>query len=330
MTETPGAQTQAAKAAARKRSPRQPKAQAPQPEPQVASITEVTATPDTHVMSRPYPNVHELWSRVMESVRSVAKGDFNQDQGFKFRGVDAVVDAVGPALRQHKVHIRPRKVELVSTTEYTTKRGARMVNRVVKVKWKVTGPQGDSFVGESVGEAADAGDKSLSKAQSVAYRMYLLQALAIPTGESDPDADAHERDTPAANEGYYWDQQQERQYSRQRPPQPQQSRSDRDNGSMRQERAGEENQAAPVDNAEARKELWVTAKGLGWEWNALAARFKSDYGMETKQADAATIESFMGVIIAEAQAEEDRAIQAVQEGLGGKPIDEAQTTGGVL
>jgi len=197
---------------------------------------------------------------------------------------------------------------------------------VVHVEWEVTGPQGDSFVGESMGEAADAGDKSLSKAQSVAYRMYLLQALAIPTGDRDPDADAHERDTPAAGEGYYWDQQKDQQYSRQRPSQQSASQDQR-----RQAQAGEENQAAQADVEEARKQMWKTCKGLGWQWKSLADRFKSDHdGRETSQATKAELEAFTAELVREAEEEEDRAKQVVQDQLGGKPIDEAQTTGGVL
>lgn len=276
-----------------------------------------------NIMSRPYPNVHELWSRVMDSVRSVAKGDFNEDQGFKFRGVDSVVDAVGPALRAHKVHIRPRRILEHTATEYQSKRGARMVNRVVRVEWEVTGPQGDSFLGESMGEAADMSDKSMSKAQSVAYRVYLLQALNIPTGERDPDMDVHERATPAAGEGYYWDQQQEQQFSRERPTQPRQE--------ARQAQAGEENQAAQADIEEARKEMWKTLKALGWQWKPLAARFATDHdGKETSQATKEELEAFTAELVKEAEAEEDRAKQVVQNELGGKPIDEGQVTGGVL
>ncbi|NKU87713.1 hypothetical protein GS884_09095 [Rhodococcus hoagii] len=55
------------------------------------------------------------------------------------------------------------------------------------------GPAGDSFSGSAYGEAADAGDKAVSKAQSVAYRTFLLQGLTVPTEERDPDADVHER-----------------------------------------------------------------------------------------------------------------------------------------
>lgn len=142
-----------------------------------------------------YPPVNVAWANVMEEVRSVGKGDYNEDQGFRFRGLDSVVNAVGPALRAHKLSVVPKRILSVNTTEYETRRGTRMVNKEITVEWEVRGPAGDSFTGEAVGEAADAGDKAVSKAQSVSYRVFLLQALCIPTGDADPDSESHERAT---------------------------------------------------------------------------------------------------------------------------------------
>lgn len=140
-----------------------------------------------------WPTVDEAWSSAMDAIRSVGKGDYNQDQGFRFRGVDSVVNATGPAFREHRVKVIPKRIINVVRTEYETRRGTRMVNKEVTVEWEVRGPAGDSFTGESIGEAADAGDKSVSKAQSVAYRVFLLEALNVPTGDVDPDSESHER-----------------------------------------------------------------------------------------------------------------------------------------
>lgn len=141
----------------------------------------------------PYqPTVYEAWSAVMEEVQTIGKNSRNNDQNFNFRGIDAVMDAVGPVLRKHSVIVIP-SVGTVDSERYETKRGANMVNRVIEVMFTVHGPRGDSFSGSVYGEAADSGDKSVSKAHSVAYRTFLLQALTIPTGEADPDANSHER-----------------------------------------------------------------------------------------------------------------------------------------
>jgi hypothetical protein len=137
--------------------------------------------------------VHEAWLDVMEAVQSIGKHERNTQQNFAFRGIDATLNAVGPALRDARVFVRPRRVVSRDEERYETRGGASMRNVTLTIEWEITGPAGDSFLAETVGEAADAGDKAVSKAHSVAYRTLLLQALCVPTGDRDPDADAHER-----------------------------------------------------------------------------------------------------------------------------------------
>lgn len=138
------------------------------------------------------PSVVEAWSAVMEDVQAIKKGERNQAQNFNFRGIDTVMNAVGPVLRKHGVVVTPYPDDITTTT-YQTSRGTTMFSAIVKMRYTVRGPAGDSFDGGAFGEAADAGDKAVSKAQSVAYRVFLLQGLTIPTDEPDPDADAHQR-----------------------------------------------------------------------------------------------------------------------------------------
>lgn len=141
------------------------------------------------------PTVWEAFTLVMGDVRAIEKGERNAQQGFQFRGIDTTMDAVGPVLRTHGVIIIPKPVSLQSET-YASSKGTQMRNVTVEMQYTVYGPRGDSFVGGAYGEAADAGDKAVSKAQSVAYRTFLLQGLTIPTHQRDPDADSHERIAP--------------------------------------------------------------------------------------------------------------------------------------
>lgn len=140
-------------------------------------------------------NVYEAWSAVMQSVRAIAKDDKNMQQGFNFRGIDATMQAVGPALREHGVFVVPSGQELRSDS-YSTRSGTQMRNVTVTVQYTVFGPGGDTFSGVAYGEAADVGDKAVTKAQSVALRTFLLQSLMVPTGDPDPDAVSHERAAP--------------------------------------------------------------------------------------------------------------------------------------
>lgn len=141
------------------------------------------------------PTVQEAWSAVMADVRALAKGERNAQQGFNFRGVDAVMNAAGPALREHGVSVVPVAVTDVQASTYTTKGGTVMRDVFLVVSYLITGPAGDTMPGAAAGEASDAGDKATPKAMSVAYRTFLLQALTLPTDERDPDADTYERAT---------------------------------------------------------------------------------------------------------------------------------------
>lgn len=142
------------------------------------------------------PTVQEAWANVMADVRALAKGDRNAQQGFNFRGVDAVMNAAGPAFRDHGVSVVPVGVSNVETSTYTTKGGTVMRDVFLVVSYLITGPAGDTMPGAAAGEASDAGDKATPKAMSVAYRTFLLQALTLPTDERDPDADVYERAQP--------------------------------------------------------------------------------------------------------------------------------------
>jgi len=136
--------------------------------------------------------VIEAWSAVMEDVQGIRKGERNKQQGFTFRGIDTVMNAVGPVLRKHRVAVVPTPEDITLTT-YQTSSGTTMHSAVVKMRYTIHGPAGDTIEGGAYGEAADAGDKAVSKAESVAYRVFLLQGLTIPTDEPDPDAEAHQR-----------------------------------------------------------------------------------------------------------------------------------------
>ena len=141
------------------------------------------------------PTVHQALSKVMGDVQAVKKDSKNQAQRFNFRGIDAVMNAVGPALRKHEVTILPEDVD-VHRSNGTTANGKQTAEVVIKVTYRIYGPAGDSIHGKVAAEAMDFGDKAIAKAMSVAYRTFLLQALTIPTDEPDPDGSYFERGVP--------------------------------------------------------------------------------------------------------------------------------------
>lgn len=137
--------------------------------------------------------VVELLTKVMGDVGAVRKGDRNETQGFNFRGVDAVVNAVSPALRKHGVVVTPDVRSIERATVEVGRNRTPMGHVTVVVAYTFTAPDGSSIVTSAAGEAMDSGDKATPKAMSVAYRTALLQALCLPTDEPDPDAETYHR-----------------------------------------------------------------------------------------------------------------------------------------
>lgn len=143
----------------------------------------------------------ELVAKVMQDVRALSKDQRNKDQGFMFRGIDDVMGVVGPALRQHGLVVQSETLSN-ERDSYDTKSGTRMSRAVVGMRYLFTAPDDTVVWTEAYGEAADAGDKCVSKAMSVAYRTAILQMLCLPTGEPDPDETSHERvQEPAQPQG---------------------------------------------------------------------------------------------------------------------------------
>lgn len=141
------------------------------------------------------PTVVEALLAVMSDVQAVGKKDRNNQQGYSFRGIDAVVNAVGPAFRAHGVIAVPARSE-ARYRDVQTSTGKPSRECTVTVTYRFYGPAGDHIDVEVPGESMDFGDKGAPKAMSVAYRIALLQALCIPTDEPEPDAQSYERGAP--------------------------------------------------------------------------------------------------------------------------------------
>lgn len=138
--------------------------------------------------------IHAALARVMADVRALAKADKNTHFNFFFRGIDAVLNAIGPALRTHGVVVLPEVLSTQYRDVRTSKdKPAREVT--VTVKYTFVGPAGDTLSVTVPGESMDEADKGTAKAMSVAMRIALLQTFALPTDEPDPDASDVSRGT---------------------------------------------------------------------------------------------------------------------------------------
>jgi hypothetical protein len=151
------------------------------------------------------PTIVEALAAVMAEVKAVGKDDRNNQQGYNFRGVDAVVNACGPVLRKHCVIVVPM-LESSTWRDVKTSTGKDSREVTVQVRYRFHGPDGSYLDAIVPGESMDFGDKGAPKAMSVAYRIALLQALCIPTDEPEADSYGYERAAPVAQPEPQWEQ----------------------------------------------------------------------------------------------------------------------------
>lgn len=157
----------------------------------------------TEIRSSGHPSIIELLARVMADIDHVGKDGWNKTQSYNFRGIDAVLNRVGPAFRAHGIVPKPKLKKVTYETIAVGEKRTPMTRCTVEVKYRFKGPGGDFEDVEVPGEAFDSGDKATAKAMSVAYRIALIQLLALPTTEPDPDESSYER-SPAVVTDQRW------------------------------------------------------------------------------------------------------------------------------
>jgi hypothetical protein len=154
----------------------------------------------TVVEFKPVPDpIHVAMSKVMAEIRAIEKSNRNQQQGYAFRGIDDVFNALQPILVAHGVWYTPEAVE--NDHEWRqTKSGGWQHSTILKIRYRFYGPAGDSITMETIGESADSADKSTQQAMSQALKSGLLQTFCIRTKESadnEPDRKSPQAGGPA-------------------------------------------------------------------------------------------------------------------------------------
>jgi hypothetical protein len=134
--------------------------------------------------------VYECIAAVSEEIAQtgIAKTHSNAAQGYKFRGIDDVYNALAPLIAKHKLVIMPRMVSRTQT-EKATQRGGSLFCVVVEAEFDfVSATDSTQHTVRMFGEAMDSGDKATNKAMSAAFKYAAFQTFCIPT-EGDNDAD---------------------------------------------------------------------------------------------------------------------------------------------
>ena len=136
--------------------------------------------------------IYQRISDALEESGGISKIRKNQQQGYSFRGIDDVYNALHTVLAKHKIFTTSEIVEK-ERYEWDTKNGGRMSEYVLLIRWRFCTTDGSYVTTETVGQAMDSGDKAANKAMSAAHKYAFLQIFAIPTeGDNDTENHSHE------------------------------------------------------------------------------------------------------------------------------------------
>jgi len=126
--------------------------------------------------------IYEAISNVMKDVGAVGKNDTNPNQHYKYRGIDAVMNALNPAMIKNKIFVVPDVIDQ-QREEREGRNGGVLIYSVIKVKYTFYTTDGSNVESVVIGEAMDSGDKSMNKAMSAAFKYACFQTFCIPTEE---------------------------------------------------------------------------------------------------------------------------------------------------
>lgn len=126
--------------------------------------------------------IYQAITNVMKDIGAVSKDSTNGIDGYRYRGIDAVMNALSPALIKNGVVVIPQVLEM-KREERVKKDGGGLLYSVVKVKYTFYAEDGSFVDTVVIGEGMDESDKSMNKAMSTAYKYACFQTFCIPTDE---------------------------------------------------------------------------------------------------------------------------------------------------
>ena len=148
-------------------------------------------TTTTNIMSETKAeSIYAKLGQVMQSIKAIGKNQTNEQQHFKFRGIDDFMNELHDHLADAGIILIPSETEHLQE-QFTTKNGTAQFRTRLHMKFTfVSTADGSSITADGWGEAADSGDKGYNKCKSIALKYVLMQMFLVPTKDlTDPDSE---------------------------------------------------------------------------------------------------------------------------------------------
>lgn len=128
------------------------------------------------------PLIFSKISAIMADIDAIEKNNQNTTQGYSFRGIDDIYNALHNHFAKHGVFYTSDVLKQFRE-QRPTKSGGVLIYTILKVRFTFFAEDGSNVSSIIVGEGSDSGDKSSNKAMSTALKYALMQLLLIPTKE---------------------------------------------------------------------------------------------------------------------------------------------------
>lgn len=140
--------------------------------------------------------IYGLIAKAMSKIGAIGKDSTAQNYSgkvmYKFRGIDAVYNALNPVMSELGLFVVPEVLEQTREERQSTN-GGNLIYSILKIRFTLFAPDSSNVSCVVIGEGMDSGDKASNKAMSVALKYAMFQLFMIPTEEMiDPDAETHE------------------------------------------------------------------------------------------------------------------------------------------
>lgn len=138
-------------------------------------------------------NIIQAINKAILEMPAIGK-DSKNPQGWNFRSIDAIVDYSRKIIASNGLIIIPETLSATSKVDLIDKKGyiSRLTTSSVLVKYNIYHTSGESLVAILPGESQDYADKSLSQAETFAFKSMLSKVFLLGFEE---DADAKHTDT---------------------------------------------------------------------------------------------------------------------------------------
>lgn len=152
-----------------------------------AEINPADLSPDAASPADP-KNIHRAILEVRKQVSYIQK---KKPDGLNYTiaAIDDMIRECRPLMNYYGVMIYPESQAVASEQTFKTSKGSEMREVVVACTWKlVHADSGSELLIQTIGQAADTGDKAVPKGTTAAYKEAIKRIFVIESGNMDPDS----------------------------------------------------------------------------------------------------------------------------------------------